>query len=114
MTSPEIIEEEPITMAELKGELAKIRRRDKELNFRANKTEDYLKQFATLDNKTATELFEKIQKLNIPRIKDMHIKKIIDIMPKKVEDLKVVLEAYPITVNAENQKKIISVVSKYL
>lgn len=114
MTSPTIVQESAITMAELKSELAKIRKRDKELNFRANKTDEYLKQFTVLDSAKADELYKKIEKLDIPRFKEAHIKKVIDIMPKTVEDLKVVLEAYPITMNQENMKKIVSLVAGYL
>lgn len=114
MTTPTVIQETPITMAELKNELAKIRKRDKDLNFRANKTEEYLKNFNVLDAKKAEELYEKIVKLDIPRLKDTHMKKIVDILPKTVEDLKVVLEAYPITVTQDNMKKIVSLVANYL
>ncbi len=114
MSTPDIIKEEPISMVELKTELSKIRRRDKELNFRANKTDEYVKQFVSIDAKKAQELQEKIESLDIPRLKDIHIKKIVDILPKKPEDLKITLEAYPITISAENQKKIVSVVSEFI
>ena len=40
-----ILNEEPMSMAELKEELDKIKKRDKELNFRANRTEEYLQHF---------------------------------------------------------------------
>ena len=108
-----IIEETPITMAEMKNELTKIKRRDKELNYRSNKTDDYLKQFTLVDNKTATEISEKLEKLNVPRLKDLHIKKIIDIMPTTSEEVKAVLEAYPITITNENMKKIAKVISDF-
>lgn len=114
MAAPIIVEEKPISMSEMKAELSKIKRRDKELNYRANKTNDYLNHFKVLDAKTATELYKKIEELDIPRIKEIHIKKIIDILPATNNELKSTLEAYPITVSAENIKKIASVVTKYL
>lgn len=113
MANPIIVEETPISMAEMKNELARIRRRDKELNFRSNRTDDYLKQFTLVDAKTATEISEKMQALDIPRLKELHIKKIIDIMPATAEEVKAVLEAYPITINNENTKKIAKLVSEY-
>lgn len=113
MAIPNIIEETPITMAEMKNELTKIKKRDSELNYRSNKTNDYLKQFTLVDNKTATEISEKIEKLGIPRLKELHIKKIIDIMPNSPEETKAILEAYPITINNENLKKITKIVSEY-
>jgi len=37
----------------------------------------------------------------------LHIIKIIDVMPKNVEELKAMLQSYTITVNNENLKKIV-------
>jgi DNA-directed RNA polymerase subunit F len=113
MVNPTIIEEMPITMAEVKSELTKIRKRDKDLNFRSNKTDEYIKQFTLVDLKTAQEISEKLDKLGIPRLKELHIKKIIDIMPSTSEEVKAVLEGYPITINSDNMKKIAKVVSEY-
>lgn len=111
MSENNIISENPISMDELKKELDKIKKRDKELNFRGVKTEEYL-QKAVLQKKS-DELYEKIVKLNIPRLKDTHIKKIIDIMPTNVKDLKVVLQGYTITINNDNAKKIVDTLIKF-
>lgn len=105
----EILSETPISAYQLKEELAKVKQRDKELNFRANKTEEHL---ATIGLKNADELFDKISKLNIPRLKEQHIRKIIDIMPATVKDLKVVMQGYTISLNNENMKKIVDIIVK--
>ncbi len=60
MAKPEILEEVPVDMAELKEKLAMIKERDGELNFRANKTEEYLGQFVTLDSKKIKELNDEL------------------------------------------------------
>lgn len=112
MADVQIISETPINMYQLKKELERIKKRDDELNFRANKTEEYLNQIATLKN--AEELFEKIVKLNIPRLKEQHIHKIIDATPTTINDLKVVLQGYTITLNSESMKKIVDVVNEFL
>jgi len=111
MADAKILNEVPISMKELKEELAKIKKRDKELNFRANKTEDYLNQFVSM--KKEKELEEELNKLKIPRIKEQHIKKIVDILPVTVDELKTLIQGYPISVNADNLKKIVDVVKKY-
>src|SRR3989344_2506230 len=111
MATVNIIAENPISTYELKEELEKIKKRDKELNFRAVKTEEYLNQVASL--KKAPELHEKLAKLNIPRLKENHIKKIMDIMPQTVNDLKVVLQGYTVTVNNESMKKIVDIISQF-
>lgn len=113
MTRPELIKETPITITELKEEIRKIKKRDGELNFRASKTEEYLEQFVSVSQKKAEEIKEKIEKLAIPRLKEEHIIKIIDLMPTNVEVLKVILQAYTITVTQENIKKIVGVVQEY-
>ena len=107
----EIISEKPIGMSELKQEIEKIKKRDKELGFRATRTEEYLQHFSTIKN--PEELTKKIDDLKIPRLREIHIIKIIDILPKTVDELKVILQGYTITVNNENLKKIIDTVNKF-
>ena len=110
MTS-EIISETPINAYQLKEELAKIRKRDKELNFRAQKTEEHILAVAT--QKHVDGLFEDLNKLAVQRLKENHIHKIIDAMPSSANELKVLLQGYTLSLSAENMKKIIDTVEKY-
>lgn len=106
MTKPEINSETPVTMSEIKDELKKIKKRDESLNFRAEQTEDYLNQFATLKTKEAKDLFKTIEELGVPRLKPEHIIKIVDMMPTEVDEVKMILQGYTITVTKDNLKKI--------
>lgn len=112
MSDMEIISETPINIYILKKEIDMVKKRDKELDFRAAKTEEYLNNTGAYDN--AEQLFDKIMKLNIPRLKENQIHKIIDIMPPAVKDLKVVLQAYPITISNEGMKKIAETISEFI
>ena len=112
MAEKNIINEIPISTYELKKDLEKIKKKYKELNFRAAKTEEYLQQITSF--KKSDELYEKLVKLNIPRLKDQHIKKIIDILPTTIKDLKVVLQGYTLTINNENAKKIVDAVDQFV
>ena len=112
MGDMQIISETPMNSYQLKKELEKIKKRDGELNFRANRTEDYLQQVSTVKN--AEQLFEKITKLNIPRLKEHHIHKIIDICPTTLNDLKMILQGYTVTVNNDSMKKIVDTVNEFL
>lgn len=105
----QIISETPINVYELKDSLKKIRKRDGELNFRAQKTEDHISQVATF--KGAEDLFDKITKLDINRLREVHIHKIIDMMPATIKDLKVILQGYTLSISNENMKKIIDTVN---
>lgn len=112
MADMQILSETPINIYQLKKELERIKKRGNELNFRANRTEDYLNQIAV--HKDADKLFDKLLKLNIPRLKEQHIHKIIDITPTTLNDLKVVLQGYTITLNSESMKKIVDAVNEFL
>jgi DNA-directed RNA polymerase subunit F len=110
VAKPRILSEEPVNMVMLRTRLEKNKG---ELSFRAQKTLEYLHDFVHLDSKKAEELYKKIDALKIPRVKDVHIHKIIDLMPTTGDDVKVVLQGYSITVKADNLKKIAELVSKY-
>jgi DNA-directed RNA polymerase subunit F len=114
MTHPKIVEHNPVSMAEMKDLLKDIRKRDGELSFRGQKTEEYLEQIGVLRPKEAVELFEKIKKLDIPRFKDEHICKIIDVMPLNTNELKMVMQGYALTVANDNLAKIQKLVDEFM
>ncbi|MGM5488261.1 MAG: hypothetical protein ACQESG_04900 [Nanobdellota archaeon] len=115
MSKPTILEENPITLTEVKSELKKIKKRDGEYSFRANKTEEYLNHFANLSQKKTKELYQALVDLNIPRFKEVHIIKIVDLLPKTVDDVKVVLQGFTtLTVSQDNMKKIAKIVSDHV
>jgi len=43
-----------------------------------------------------------------------HIQKIIDITPTTINDLKVIVQSYTITLNNESMKKIVDAVNEFL
>jgi len=113
MTSIKIIDEKPITMAEVKEALAKINKKEGELNYRANKTYAYLQEFSKFSLSKSKELREKIEGLKIPRLKEEHVVKIVDTLPKHGEEVKTLLSGYTITITKENAKKIADAVSSF-
>lgn len=108
MSEIKIINEKPLTMVELKERLDIIEKRDKDLSFRANKTKDYVNSFSVKKIKELESLRKKIEELDVPRLKDRHIAKIIDIAPKDMDSLKLLLSGEAITVKDEDLKKILS------
>lgn len=111
MSEVDVISKKPITMAELKEQLEKIKK-NKELNYRATKTFEYLNQFLHLKNKEAEELKKEIEGLEIGRLKENHIAKIIDIMPETIEELKVIFSG-DVTLKQDDLDKILRIVEKY-
>jgi len=110
MSKPEIIEESALSMFELK-EILQKNQKQKELNFRANKTLEYLQEFVHMKKDVYQEFKDKLHKLNIPRLKDEHIVKIIDVVPRSAEEVKSLLSGYTVSVSNENLKKIVDVVN---
>lgn len=113
MSGPEVIEKVSMNLTQVKEELARIKKRDGDLDIRGQKTEEYAIMFASLSKKEAEELYQKLEKLNIPRMKDVHIHKLIDMLPATVPELKVVMQGYSITVTAENMKKICDIIEPF-
>lgn len=106
---PIIISEEPISMTELREEMEKLKKREGEPNIRVGKVEEYLNSFVTLSGKEGQELFDKLMKLNIPRLKELHVKKMLDLTPGSVNDVKMLLQNYTVTISNENAKKIVDI-----
>jgi len=115
MSKAELLESRPMNVVLVREALKRIRKRDNdELNFRATRTEEYVNAVAKLKPKEAKELVEKLEALQIPRLKPEHIHKIIDVLPVSEKHLKVILQGYTLTVSAESQKKIFEMVQEYL
>jgi len=106
MSEIQVIEEVPLTLIDLKEKLETIKK-SRELSFRGNKTLGYLQQFVKTSKKDAEELRKKLNGLEILRLKDKHITKIIDIHPEDQESLKVILSGDNVTVKQEDMKKVL-------
>ncbi len=113
MVKPEIIREEPITMAEVKKSLADIKKRDNELNFRANKSEEYFNDFVTLGVDKVKDLKKKLNALKISRLKEDQIVKIIDLLPEQVDDLKAILAGYTLTLSKKDMESVVAVLKEF-
>ncbi len=112
MADIKIISEVPMNLHQLQDELKAIRKRDSELNFRATKSEDYLNSIPSLKDHDA--LYKKIAALEIPRLRDQHIHKIVELLPTAPQDLKVVLQGYTLNISQDNIKKIAAVVAEFV
>ena len=113
MVKPTILSEEPVTLAEAKEQLAEIKKRDTELSFRGNKTEEYLNEFATLSASKAKELKKKLLDLKISRLKEDQIVKIIDLLPATLDDLKVILAGYTLSLSKKDLEQVVSVTKEF-
>lgn len=113
MVKPEIIEQKPISISEVKDLLKVIHKRDEELTFRGGKTEEYVNDATRLSTKKVKELMKKLEELQIPRLKEQHTIKIADTLPESADHLKVILSGFNVTVAKDNLQKIMDVVEDF-
>ena len=114
MTAAEVIKSTPITLAEVRSELEQIQKRDTELTFRGNKTLEHVAQCTSLSAKKAKELKEKLAGLDVARLKDVHIGKLIDVMPGSIEEIRMVLQDYTIQLKEDVVKKIAETIKEFV
>ena len=98
-----VTEERPITMAEvvsLAGDSEK-----------AEEIKKFIKSFNNMDVAKAIEMKEELKALDLIKLKDEHIVKIIDFVPKDASELnKVIIE---VSLDSDEVAKILEVTGKY-
>ena len=114
MANPIFIEEKSLSLVDVKSYLESIEKRDAKLTFLSNKCKEYLDAIVILTPAKKDELQKKLVNLNLTRLKEEHIAKIIDFLPKDTNELKVVLQAYPLSMPKKDQDAIIEVVKAFL
>lgn len=92
---------EPISMAEASEYFGKEQEEIKE----------FIKRFTELTPSKAKNLREKLRALNIMKMDERHISKIIDILPSSQEEVNKIFSEVPL--EEDESKKIIEVVSQF-
>ncbi len=85
----------------------------KEKNYEQKLAYEHVKKFSKIDAKKAEALIKELSNLEMRKLKDDQIVKIVDLMPKDVEDLKVILSKATVPFKDEELTKIIEIVKKY-
>lgn len=114
MANPEFLEEHPLSLVDVKEYIKTIENRDKELNFSSNRVKEYLDSFVTLSPAKKKELYNKLVDLKLTRLKEEHFIKIIDFLPQTINDLKIVLQAYPLSLPKKDQESIVNTVKEFV
>lgn len=109
-----LVSETPMNVVEVREELERISARDKGLNFRAQKTLDYIQPINKLSLKQAKELFSVLEKLGISRLKEVHIHKLIDVMPATEDDVNCVLQGYTLNLKKDDMKRIAETIKEFV
>ncbi|MDO8623523.1 MAG: hypothetical protein Q7R52_04720 [archaeon] len=96
---------EPLSMAESLEYINKKEETNQELI-------EFIKKFTSLNAKEIKEMKEKINALEIIKIKPIHISNIIDILPENSEDLNKIFE--DTNLDEDEKNKILGVIKQYI
>lgn len=88
MIGKEVLEEKPVTLAEVRQVLNKIKK-EGELTYEQKVSLDYANEFGKA---AVSKVHEALKKLNAEEIDDKIAVKILDIMPKTKEELGLIFE----------------------
>ena len=110
MIDAKIISEKPVSFIQVMKELKKTKK--EELGFRAKKTFEYLNKFIKLNEKQYEEVYKSISELGLPRLKEEHIIKIIDLWPADKEGLKLLFSTDNLSFKTEQLQQVIDVLKK--
>ena len=107
----EIVEKKSVSLPEMEKHVQEMKKRDKELNFRAKKVEEYLKNVPKV--KEYEKLIKALEEIEISRLNEKHITLIVNILPVDLDSLRTVLSGENITLKDDDLKKIVETVIKY-
>ena len=113
MPDLELVTEKPISLEEMKLHLEEIKKRDKDLNFRAKKTGEYLNLVTKTKCKKPEELKKELESLDILRLKPKHIAKLLDTLPQDLDSLRMIFSGETLALKQEDLPKIIEVIKKH-
>jgi len=100
---------EPLSMLEVKEML---KDKDQE-ETKIKAVMAYIKKFSKIKPEKAKALKKELIELNIIKLKNRHISKIIDILPEDTDDLKKIFVGEDITLDQNESNNILSVVKKH-
>ena len=98
-----VIESTPLTLAEV-SDLAGDTDRENEVKI-------FIKKFTKMPVSKAREMKEELKKLDLHKLKNEHIVKVVDFMPTDAADLNKVM--VDVSLDQEEVNKILDVVKKY-
>ena len=111
MVNYEIISEKAVSTSEV---IEVIKKQDPEnLTYREEKILEFLKKRNSISIKDFKAAFKEISALEIPRLEDFHIIKLIELNPKDGTTLRAIISNSGTVIVDENVTKILDVLKKY-
>lgn len=112
MANYEVISQKPIHSSHVLDQISK-RADSRELTYREEKVMEYLNDFNKLSVKDTISMYEELKKLDIVRLEDVHLIKIMEIMPSSGTELRTIVSHGGVVVVDETVNQILDIVKKY-
>lgn len=112
MSNYKVLSIEPISNIEVFNEIDK-KAKDSELTYREEKTHEYIKKFAKLKVTNFKKAFAEIKELEISRLEDEQIIKVVELMPQNGTELRAIVSHSGVVLVDENVTKVLDVLNKY-
>jgi len=107
----EVLNSEFIDLTKVKGILKS--KTKKEMSYEQKLAFDNAKEFAKLTDKKALDLIKELRGLEVNKLTDDLIMKIVDIMPSNIDELKLLLVPSKAAFKKEELDSLLNVVKKY-
>lgn len=98
-----------VCLAKVKDILEEV----KEKNYEQKLAYEHVKKFSKIELKKAEALIKELSELEMRKLKDEQIIKIVDLMPKDIHDLRVILAKSQVPFKDEELEKVIEIVKKH-
>lgn len=109
----EILEQTPVSQSEVKDLIEQRTQEVEELSYREEKSLEYLKHLDVLSFEDYQKAFEEIKALNLARLEDLHIVKILDLMPENGTQLRLIVANSGTVLVDESVSSILDILAKY-
>jgi DNA-directed RNA polymerase subunit F len=100
-----------VPISEVKNILKKIETERKEITYEQRIALEHANKFSKISNQKVKELIKDLKKLDF--IDEIHINKIVDLLPLSDEDIKTIFAKERINIDDNKIRKILDIVNKY-
>lgn len=108
----QVLLEEAVSGAEVL-EVINKREKDSELTYRETRIQEHLNKFNKLSLKEFKEGVKELNQLEIPRLEESHMIKILELLPKNGTELRAITSHSGVVLVDDNVKAILDVVKKF-
>ncbi|HDQ59672.1 MAG TPA: hypothetical protein ENN30_00595 [Candidatus Woesearchaeota archaeon] len=110
MVEYKVIKEKFIPVSEAKEILSK----EEELEYEQKLALEHAKKFGKIKKENVEKIIEELNALENRKLKEEYIMKIIDLLPKDMEDLKTAVSGSPMAFKDEDLEPVLEILKKYV